>query len=57
MELQIKLNLTIQFLLVQTFKEDITSLEDVQHFLESKGHLEVSFKVGSIVDTVVLSAL
>ena len=29
--------------LVKTFKEAIASLEDVQHFLESKGHLEVSF--------------
>ena len=38
--------------LVKTFKEAIASLEDVQYFLESKGHLEVSFKVGSIVDTV-----
>ena len=38
--------------LVKTFKEAIASLEDVQHYLESKGHLEVSFKVGSIVDTV-----
>jgi len=27
-------------------------LEDVQHFLERKGHLEVSFKLESIVDTV-----
>ncbi len=37
---------------IKTFKEAITSLEEVQHFLERKGQLAVSFKVGSILDSV-----
>ncbi len=35
-----------------TFKEAIASLEEVQHFLERKGQLAVSFKVGSIFDSI-----
>ncbi len=37
---------------IKTFKEAIASLEEVQHFLERKGQLAVSFEVGSILDSV-----
>ncbi len=37
---------------IKTFKEAIASLGEVQHFLERKGQLAVSFEVGSIFDSV-----
>ncbi len=45
-------NITIFFCLQTLFKEAIASLEEVQHFLERKGQLAVSFEVGSILDSV-----
>ena len=37
---------------VKSFKEAILALEDVNHFLESRGFIQASSMVGSIVDEV-----
>ncbi len=37
---------------IKTFKEAIASLEEVQHYLERKGQLAMSFEVGSTFDSV-----
>ena len=38
---------------VQTYKEAIQALEDVQQFLQSRGHTKEAMDIGSTVDTVV----
>lgn len=42
---------------VQTFKEAIDSLESVQRFLESQGHIEEALLIGSSVDEVALQSI
>ena len=37
---------------IKNFKEAVASLEEVQKFAESRGHLEVSMAIGSSVDTL-----
>lgn len=37
---------------VKSFKEAIQSLEDVQEFLMSQGHVPVAMNIGSLIDTV-----
>ena len=37
---------------VKTYKETILALEDVQTFLESRGHLHDSSKIGIAVDSL-----
>ena len=34
------------------YKDNILSLEEAQHFLESRGHVKEAFQVGSVVDDV-----
>ena len=37
---------------INTYKEVNQYLEEVQHFLESRGHAMEAFKIGSIMDDV-----
>ena len=37
---------------IQTYKEALKSLEDVQQFLESRGHIEEALSLGSSIDRV-----
>ena len=37
---------------VKNFKEAILALEDVNQFLESRGHIRISSMVGSVIDEV-----
>ena len=37
---------------IKTYKEVNEYLEEVQHFLESRGHATEAFKIGSIIDDV-----
>ena len=37
---------------VNTYKEANELLEDIQHFLEAKGHIKEAITVGSVVDSV-----
>ena len=39
-------------LLVNSYKQAIEYLEEVQRFLESKGHIEDTFTIGSVVDNI-----
>ena len=37
---------------IKSYKEANKLLEEVQHFLESKGHIKEAITIGSIVDNV-----
>ena len=42
---------------ILNYKEAVQSLEDVQHFLESRGYIEEALHIGSEVDTMTILKL
>ena len=42
---------------LKTYKEAISSLEDVQLFLENQGHVEESMQLGTLVDKLTIARI